>query len=107
MVDRATAVFPSEPPPHSLTLNGSETILLVEDDAQVRLLTRTVLRRYGYNVLDAQSGGDALLLCEQYTGPIELLLTDVVMPRMSGRQLAERLLEVSTTDENFSIARVS
>ncbi|MGZ3481933.1 MAG: ATP-binding protein, partial [Myxococcaceae bacterium] len=76
------------------TSNGDETILLVEDDERLRKVTRTVLTRHGYRVLEAQSGGDALLICERSADPIHLLLTDVIMPHMAGPELATRLTAV-------------
>jgi len=70
---------------------GSETVLLVEDEEEVRKLAAQILQRQGYKVLEAPQGGDALLICEQHQTPVHLMLTDVVMPGMSGHQLAKRL----------------
>ncbi|MCB9540755.1 MAG: PAS domain S-box protein [Myxococcales bacterium] len=70
---------------------GDETILLVEDDPALRRIVRTILLREGYRVLDAADGETALQRCADPAQPVHLLLTDVVMPRMSGRELAERL----------------
>jgi PAS domain S-box-containing protein len=70
---------------------GAETLLVAEDDPMVRGLLRCVLKGAGYNLLEAESGTEALRLAQEAEVPIDLLITDVVMPQMSGRELAERL----------------
>jgi PAS domain S-box-containing protein len=73
---------------------GTETLLLVEDEDAVRVLVRNVLREKGYRILEASRGEEALELAGQYGGPIDLLVTDVVMPQMNGRELARRLADL-------------
>jgi CheY-like chemotaxis protein len=81
----------SEKPADRRPVTGTETVLLVEDEGAVRVLVRRVLDRNGYRVLEASSGPDALRLLESNSEPVHMLLTDVVMPGMSGRELADRL----------------
>jgi two-component system, cell cycle sensor histidine kinase and response regulator CckA len=93
--------LPRSAKPPSLALLGSaapasargETILLVDDHAMLRAVTRRGLEAFGYRVLSAKDGEDALRMASAHDGPIELLLTDVEMPRMSGQQLAARLAD--------------
>jgi len=84
-VDELAPETASKPP------NGTETVLLVEDEEQVRNVARGILERHGYHVLEALNGADALRVAASYSGSIDLLLSDVVMPVMSGPELAKRL----------------
>jgi PAS domain S-box-containing protein len=84
-VARSSDVRPRE------TAHGWETVLLVEDEDAVRALAREVLRRHGYIVLEARHGVDALRVAERHPDTIHLMITDVVMPHMGGREVAERL----------------
>jgi PAS domain S-box-containing protein len=74
---------------------GTETILLVEDDPQLRELSSTVLTSRGYRVLAASTPEEGIAICQSNSGAIRLLVTDVIMPRMNGRQLAERVQKIS------------
>ena len=99
----ANAVLPAEAPPLAPTapitpaaeavpeLPSLETILVVEDEAGIRALVRKILRRQGYTMLEASNGDEALQVCAQQKGRIDLLVTDVMMPQMSGRELADKL----------------
>ena len=82
---------PEEVAPELSAMRGTETVLVAEDEEGVRELLRKVLTEFGYTVLTARHGRDALLLATGRTDPIDLLVTDVVMPEMSGRELVESL----------------
>lgn len=91
-IQAAATLAPAASAPESI--RGTETILLVEDEVAVRSLVRDTLRSYGYHVLEAQGADHAVSILEEYAEPIHLLLTDVIMPQVSGRELARRLLPV-------------
>jgi PAS domain S-box-containing protein len=92
-VDTSVEVVTTESPSESAT-HGKETILLVEDEVIVRDLVRSVLQATGYVVLEATNGEQALQLTDEHRGPIHLLLADVVLPGLSGIEVAERLSSV-------------
>jgi len=92
-VEKSVETLGKDQRPSDLPM-GRETILLVEDDMRIGHLALKALKRQGYQVLYAPNGGEAFMLVEKYRERIDLLMTDVVMPMMNGRELAERLLKL-------------
>jgi two-component system cell cycle sensor histidine kinase/response regulator CckA len=88
-------------------LEGSETILIVEDEMALRALLSRFFRLYGYDVLEARDGDEALFVGGRHQGPIHIMLTDVVMPRMSGRELADRLMHLHPEMQVFYMSGYS
>lgn len=84
-------VVPEQAPEPVVVARGTETILLVEDQPQLRQLTSHILRGYGYRVLAAANGEEALHICEQKENLVDLVLTDIVMPGVTGIELVKRL----------------
>jgi len=98
-------LFPATLPPRSTTLPfGTETILVVEDDLQVRSILRRVLTKVGYRILLADNGAEALKLWHEHQGTIHLVVTDVVMPKMSGKELVTQLMK---TQPNVKVLYMS
>lgn len=93
------ALGPDAPP-----ATGTETVLLLEDDAAVRVLTQSVLQQSGYTVLAAADPGEALTLALEYRGAIDLLVTDLVLPGMSGPQLARQLAAIGCAERVLYIS---
>ena len=89
-VEQDQKKVPVSPPAH-----GQESILLVEDEAGILHMTKSLLEKYGYTVLAASTPSEAITLATEYDGVISLLLTDVVMPEMNGRELANKLRNLS------------
>jgi CheY-like chemotaxis protein len=101
-VDASPAEVPSQA--SAAMEKGSETILLVEDQAAVRALTKSVLEQHGYNVLEACDGDEAMAVAGPYPGEIHLLVSDVVLPGMNGKELSERL---ETMRSNLKVLFIS
>jgi len=84
---------PARSRPVSGDLTGTETVLIVEDDARLRALDTRILQRYGYTALVAENAADARRICTEHSGPIDVVLTDVIMPGGSGRTIADWIRE--------------
>ncbi len=80
-------------PPQGVKESGSKTVLIVEDDTAVRKAVRFILQKTGYQVLEAGDGEEAMQVFEQHAGPVDLLLTDVLLPGKSGPELAGQVRE--------------
>jgi CheY-like chemotaxis protein len=86
-----TVVYTPKPARANDLPHGTETVLVVEDEPSVRTLALRLLQRYGYTVIEADDGLNALDVLQDFDGKIDLLLVDMIMPNLSGRELVERL----------------
>ena len=91
ITQEASATRPASAPAPAERRGGGETVLVVEDEDAIREVTRRILTRHGYEVIAAPNGPAALRISEEYDGPLDLLLTDVVMPEMLGKEVVERM----------------